>query len=63
MSSPGPPFRDIATRAEVTPASLRRFMLTAHSTTTPPFTMPNPKLSDRQLDAVIAGILSLRGQQ
>jgi mono/diheme cytochrome c family protein len=62
MSSPGPPFRAIANRAEVTPASLRHFMLTAHSATTPPFTMPNAKLSDRQLDAVIAYILSLRGQ-
>jgi len=63
MSSPGPPFRAIANRADTTPASLRHFMLTAHSATTPPFTMPNPKLSDRQLDAVIAYILSLRAQQ
>lgn len=62
MSSPGPPFREIANRPEVSPASLRQFMLTAHSSTTPPFTMPNPKLSDRQLDAVIAYILSQRGQ-
>jgi len=62
MSSPGPPFREIAERATVSAASLRQFMLTAHSSTNPPFTMPNPKLSDRQLDAVIAYILSLRGQ-
>ena len=62
MSTPGPSFRDIANHAGVSAESLRRFMLTTHSTTTPPFTMPNPKLTDRQLDAVIAYILSLRGQ-
>jgi mono/diheme cytochrome c family protein len=61
MSSPGPPFRVIANRTEVTAPSLRTFLTTTHSTTNPPFTMPNPKLSDRQLDGVIDYILSLRG--
>ena len=62
MSSPGLPFRTIANSPTVTAAVLRGFLLTTHSTTTPPFTMPNPRLSKRQLDAVIAYILSLRGQ-
>jgi len=61
ISSPGPPFRVIANRTDVTATSLRTFLTTTHSTTVPPFTMPNPRLSDRQLDAVIEYILSLRG--
>lgn len=62
MSHPGPPFRDIANQPGITPASLRTFLLITHSTTEPPFTMPNPRLSDRQIDAMIAYIISLRGQ-
>ncbi len=62
VSSPGPPFSTIANSPTVSPAVLRSFLLTTHSTTNPPFTMPNPHLSDRQLNAVIAYILSLRGQ-
>jgi mono/diheme cytochrome c family protein len=62
MSHPGPPFRDIANRPGVTADGLRTFLLTTHSTTEPPFTMPNPRLSDRQVDAMIVYILSLRGQ-
>ena len=62
LTNPGPPFRTIANRAGVTPLSLRNFLLTTHSSTTPPFTMPNPQLSDRQIDAVVAYILSLRTQ-
>jgi len=59
---PGPPFRDIANRPEITPAALRTFLQIAHSSTFPPFTMPNPHLSDRQIDAMIAYILSMREQ-
>jgi mono/diheme cytochrome c family protein len=59
---PGPPFRDIANRPEITPAALRTFLRIAHSSTFPPFTMPNPHLSDRQIDAMIAYILSMREQ-
>lgn len=62
MSNPGPPFRDIANRPGITAAALRTFLVTAHSSTNPPFTMPNPRLTDVQIDAIIAYILSLRGQ-
>jgi mono/diheme cytochrome c family protein len=62
MSHPGPPFRDIANQPGITPQSLRTFLLITHSTTEPPFAMPNPRLSDPQIDAMIAYILSLRGQ-
>jgi mono/diheme cytochrome c family protein len=63
MSNPGPPFRDIANRPEITQAALRTFLRIAHASTFPPFTMPNPHLSDQQIDAMIAYILSMRGQQ
>jgi hypothetical protein len=60
MSSPGPPFSTIANNPAFGPAVLRGFLLSTHSTTNPPFTMPDPHLSDRQLDAVIT--FSLRRQ-
>ena len=63
MKDPGPPFSDIANRPEITPAALRTFLRIAHASTFPPFTMPNPRLSDRQIDAMIAYILSMRGQR
>lgn len=63
MSHPGRPFRDIANQQGVTADSLRTFLLTTHSTTDPPFTMPNPQLTDQQIGAMIAYILSLRGQK
>ena len=60
MPNPGPPFRDIANRPEITPAALDTFLRIAHASTFPPFTMPTPHLSDRQINAMIAYILSLR---
>jgi mono/diheme cytochrome c family protein len=60
MSSPGPPFHDIANRPDVTAASLRTFLTTTHSSTRPPFTMPNPHLTERQLEDMVAYILSMR---
>ena len=62
MTNPGPPFRTIANLPGVDAIFLRNFLTTAHSTTMPPFTMPNPELSSRQIDAMIVYILSLRGQ-
>lgn len=63
MSSPGPPFRDIANRPGITKEALRTYLLATHSTTEPPFTMPNPRLTDRQIDAILAYILSQRDQK
>jgi mono/diheme cytochrome c family protein len=63
MSNPGPPFRDIANNPAITPAALRTFLLTAHANTVPPFTMPNPQLSDQQINAMIAYILGMRAQR
>lgn len=62
LTNPGPPFAEIARRPGISPAYLRDFLLHTHSSTNPPFTMPNPSLTDRQIDAMIAYILSLRGQ-
>ncbi len=63
MTNPGPPFRDIANNPAITPAAIRTFLVTTHSTTTPPFTMPDPHLTNRQIDGVVAYILSLRTAQ
>jgi Cytochrome c len=62
LYKPAPPFLVIANRPNTTEASLRQFLLTTHSTMRPTFTMPNPALADYQLNAIVAYLLSLKGQ-
>jgi len=62
LAKPAATFLSIANRRNVTAESLRAFLRTTHSTTTPPFKMPNPQLADYQTDAIVSYPLSLKGQ-
>ncbi len=60
LKEPGPDFRDIAKRPDTTAASLTTFLHTAHRTVDKPYTMPNPRLNDEMIEAVVSYILSLK---
>jgi mono/diheme cytochrome c family protein len=60
LRNPGPPFRDVANRPDTTCASLRMTLTTTHSSSTPPFSMPNPHLTEGQLRDMVGYILSMR---
>ena len=60
LKEPGPDFREIAKRPDTTTESLTAFLHTAHRTEDKPYTMPNPRLNDEMIDAVVSYIMSLR---
>jgi mono/diheme cytochrome c family protein len=60
LRAPGPDFRAIAKRPDTTRASLTAFLHTAHRTEDKPYTMPNPRLNDEMIDAVVSYIMSLK---
>lgn len=62
LRDPGPSFRAIANRPRVSAGSLRHFIESTHPVSAAPHEMPNPQLTDDQLDDVVAYILSLRGK-
>jgi len=63
LNPPAPPFAEIANRADSTRASLRHFVAHTHwDEKSLPLTMPSPSLTDSQIAAVVAYILSLRRQ-
>ncbi len=60
LKEPGPDFREIAKRPDTTTESLTAFLHTAHRTEDKPYTMPNPRLNDEMIDAVVSYIMSLK---
>jgi len=61
LNPPAPAFADIAGRPDSTRAALRHFVLTTHwDEKTLPLRMPNPSLTDSQVDDVLGYLLSLR---
>jgi mono/diheme cytochrome c family protein len=62
LRKPARSFVSIANRRGVTAESVGNFLRTTHSTMTPPLKMPNPKLADYQIDAIVSYLLSLKGQ-
>ncbi len=60
LKEPKPDFRDIAKRPDTTTESLTAFLHTAHRTVDKPYTMPNPRLNDEMIDAVVSYIMSLK---
>ncbi len=58
-----PKFQDVADDPKTSAKSLKHFLATTHwDQNTVPMTMPNYNLTSRQINDVVAYILSLRGQ-
>lgn len=55
-----PSFRAIANARGMTAESLKKFILTTHSSVAEPANMPNPQLTDDQANDIVSYILSLR---
>lgn len=62
LDEPGPSFLEIAQRPDLTPESLRKFLLAHDENLGRAGKMPNPRLLDYQIDKVVAYIMSLRGK-
>ncbi len=60
LNEPGPSFRSIANRKDVTADFVRTFLRTTHATTTSPFKMPDPQLADYETNAIVTYLLSLK---
>jgi len=60
LREPGPDFRTIASRKDVTAESLAAFLHSRHIMEAEPGTMPNPRLTDDMISEVVTYILSLR---
>jgi mono/diheme cytochrome c family protein len=56
----GSPFPDIAKGDHATPAALRDFLHATHANVSHPGAMPNPELTEHEIDALAAYIASLR---
>jgi mono/diheme cytochrome c family protein len=56
----GPPFAEIAKGPRATPDSLRDFLRSTHADVSHPHEMPNPEVTERQIDDLAAYIESLR---
>ena len=59
LNQPAPSFTAIANRPSFDPATLRTFLTGSHATLGASG-MPNPRLSDRQIDNVVVYLQSLR---
>jgi mono/diheme cytochrome c family protein len=60
LRMPVPSFQVIANKPDAATGWLRQFLVTTHSTIAEPAEMPNPRLSDDQVDDIVSYILSLR---
>jgi len=56
----GPTFQQIADRRDLTAGKLREHLLTTRATSVIPLSMPNPNLSDDELNKIIDYITSLK---
>jgi len=63
LAQPGPDFRDIAKKPNVTADTLTTFLRTTHRTEGKSYTMPAPLLTGEMIDEVTNYILSLRDQR
>jgi mono/diheme cytochrome c family protein len=57
---PGPSFAVLAQRPLLTEAWLREFLGSNHRSMGPHEAMPNPRLADYQIDAIVAFMMSLK---
>ena len=56
----GPAFQEIANTPQITPAKLREHLLTTHTNSMIPLSMPNPNLSQDELNKIVDYIVSLK---
>ena len=56
----GPPFAEIAKGSRAAPEALRDFLHSTHSDVGHPGAMPNPALTERQIDEIAAYLATLR---
>ena len=63
LRKPAPRFDAIANKPATSAESLRAFLTTTHRTIANPDGMPNPQLTDQQVEEVIRFILSLRDRK
>jgi mono/diheme cytochrome c family protein len=58
--TPGPPFAEIAKGERAAPEALRDFLHATHSNMSHPGAMPNPELTDAQIEEIAAYLATLR---
>ena len=58
---PGPSFAEIAKGTHAAPDALRTLLTSTQSDVSHPYAMPNPELTERQIDEISAYLGSLRG--
>ena len=58
----GPPFAEIAKGSRAAPEALRDFLHSTHSDVGHPGAMPNPALTERQIDEIAAYLATMRGE-
>ncbi len=58
----GPAFQTVANRPDITVETLRTHLKTTHSNSMIPLAMPNPQLTEDELNKTVVYILSLRQQ-
>jgi cytochrome c1 len=56
----GPPFEEIAKGSKATPEALRVFLFSTHSNVSHPGAMPNPGLTEEEVQLICAYLTSLR---
>jgi cytochrome c553 len=63
MSFPAPSFVELAHRPSFTEATLRQLLTSEHRRVGPAQAMPNPRLNDNQIDAIVAYFEVLKAEQ
>lgn len=63
LSFPAPSFAELVRRPSVTDASLRQLLASHHRRIGPNQAMPNPRLSDDQIDEIVAYFRDLRNEE
>ena len=62
-ASSAPPFQDIAKKPSFTADGLRQLLISNHRRIGPDQAMPNPRLSEYQIEAIVAYLETLRSDQ
>jgi cytochrome c553 len=63
LSFSAPSFADLARRPSFTEATLRQLLTSEHRRVGPAQAMPNPRLNDNQIDAIVAYFEALKAEQ